>query len=126
MEYKDIDEILKEAGAEGVWNCYETYYQHDPQCGKGKTLTAPPVPWLLCVYGINIDTEIGFIATRKPQKGSNLSADKTALHDTFLCKGGILYETSESEQKILEDYSPEEDPQYILFSFFFLYTINEC
>ena len=102
--------MLKESGAEKSWKSWEEYYDSDPQFGKGKSVTAPPVPWLLCVYGINVDTEVSFIASRKSQKGSNLSAaSRTVTHDTFLCKGGILYETSDSVQKILENY-PEESP----------------
>lgn len=104
----DIPEILKNAGADKTLSIHQNYYLGDPLFGS-KSLNPPPVPWLLCVYGINIDTEVSFITAPKPQKGSNLTLDTSAIHETLTCKSGLLFETADTEQIILEQESPEEN-----------------
>eukprot|EP00012_Vannella_robusta_P012619 CAMPEP_0206208680 /NCGR_PEP_ID=MMETSP0166-20121206/16433_1 /ASSEMBLY_ACC=CAM_ASM_000260 /TAXON_ID=95228 /ORGANISM="Vannella robusta, Strain DIVA3 518/3/11/1/6" /LENGTH=398 /DNA_ID=CAMNT_0053629883 /DNA_START=599 /DNA_END=1795 /DNA_ORIENTATION=+ len=105
-----IETILQKAGAQRVLDSYENYYQEDPMYGSGKFLNPPPVPWLLCVYGVNVDTEVSFIACNKPEKGNPISLDRSVSHGTLTCRGGILYETETSVQKILQEESPEENP----------------
>lgn len=97
---------------------YQKYYLDDPFIGSEKLLCAPPVPWLLCVYGINVETEVSFIATNKPQKASNITLDGNATHGTYLCRDGILFESKDTEQPILEREEPHEDPKFVVFSFF--------
>ena len=109
LKQRDIKEILEDADAQKVWELFESYYLHDPYYNDAVWLAPPPIKRLLCIYGVNLDTEVSFIAEHKLQKGSAISVDKLAKHSSYVTRDGVIYETSDTPQKILTLTNPNDD-----------------
>ncbi|ELR15075.1 C2 domain containing protein [Acanthamoeba castellanii str. Neff] len=110
VPYRDF--LVKEADAVRPMTMCEEYLMKNPlfggSVGDEYILKAPPVRRLYAIYGINLDTEIGYVFKR--EKSGSLALDdnsppsKNGLqNDGFVFKKGIVYETSKSKQGIVRE-----------------------
>ena len=109
-EARDPKQILKRFGALNVVDKWESVYEPDPCLPGGTSYDPPPCQRVFHVYGTNLQTEIAYAYKRihavevdiaGPKSCSislDSSLDKAFRDNNYVCKGGIIFETKDTDQ----------------------------
>jgi hypothetical protein len=109
---RPVEDVIQEAGAATQTNLYEEYYMQDELFGNEHYLDAPPVP-VVCIYGINLDTEVSVVVGGKAPTGTHLLLDRTPLQieslEYYDVREGVIYETARTPQPLLQHSKKTEE-----------------
>lgn len=111
MPYRDF--LTSEVAAHGPMMFYEEYMRKNPLFGGEHKdeyiLKPPPVDRLYAIYGVNLETEIGYVFKRDAAgcivlDDSISKAKRTQLEsEGFAVKKGIVWETPRTKQGIVRE-----------------------
>ena len=120
-EARDPKQMLKRFGALNVVDKWESVYETDPCLPGGTSYDPPPCKRVFHVYGTNLDTEIAYtykrlhgveVAVAGPKSCSislDASLDKSFRDRNYVCKGGTIFETADTDQTPAQERAVAHD-----------------
>eukprot|EP01117_Protostelium_nocturnum_P017292 TRINITY_DN7021_c0_g2_i3.p1 TRINITY_DN7021_c0_g2~~TRINITY_DN7021_c0_g2_i3.p1 ORF type:complete len:571 (+),score=146.57 TRINITY_DN7021_c0_g2_i3:329-2041(+) len=98
-QQKESPDVLEIDGVNWDYVLLDSLEQYDQ---IPLTLKPPPVPKLTLIYGVGLDTEVSYIFKSKSEGKLHLDrkGDKLPSNGGYFSKGGIIYETEKTSQRI--------------------------